>query len=346
MSYQFLVYRDSAGNASLCEGGVYSSDSALLARVLDYFANTFSAGAAERDRLNMPANGEPYALVESMEGVALDPDAASSLVGWQLDAIQQSEGVTLAAMAETFRQRGRLAIADAPDDSFLILNIRGEVIHGAANAYSAQCLAGEQSAVWHKPAGQRAYELDAIRLQSLVDIDSGRAMILEREPVTGALAELGAALRDCYDIREGDAIADSVAKALGRAAREVTGEVDSGAHWHAEARDATERSHKLAARNAMQETTIRTYWRELGELRGKVAKQAEEIEAYRMQRDSEGAKGTRWKATAVAAETEANAYASKLANYRALMAALPLGLALDYPAALPLLRAFLADQGE
>lgn len=83
----------------------------------------------------------------------------------------------------------------------------------------------------------------------------------------------------------------------------------------AEARDATAALHSLQAVNAAN-----------AEARAKAER---ESAAYREQRDAEGAR-------AVAAERQ-------LAEYRTLMAALPLGMARAYPAAFPLLRAYLAD---
>lgn len=82
-----------------------------------------------------------------------------------------------------------------------------------------------------------------------------------------------------------------------------------------EARDATAALHSLQSVNTAN-----------AEARAKAER---ESAAYREQRDSEGAR-------AVAAERQ-------LAEYRSLMAALPLGMARAYPAAFPLLRAYLAD---
>ena len=82
-----------------------------------------------------------------------------------------------------------------------------------------------------------------------------------------------------------------------------------------EARDATAALHSLQVVNAAN-----------AEARANAER---DCATYREQRDAEGAR-------AVAAERQ-------LAEYRALLAALPLGLARAYPAAFPLLRAYLAD---
>lgn len=126
----------------------------------------------------------------------------------------------------------------------------------------------------------------------------------------------------------------------------VTGAVEAESDWRKE-RDACNahtsaladyrrERDSLADRNANQETTIRTLDSEVKRLRADLetadtvaARLGAEVAEYRRQRDAEGAR-------AVAADRQ-------LAEYRSLMSALPLGMARAYPAAFPLLRAYLAD---
>lgn len=109
---------------------------------------------------------------------------------------------------------------------------------------------------------------------------------------------------------------DGAAIRSNRAWRELAAvAIKASGEARAEARDSTESLHAINA--------------ELAEAREALADWHGKALAYQEQRNAESAR-------AVKAERQ-------LAEYRSLMAALPAGMAFRYPAALPLLRAYLAD---
>lgn len=96
---------------------------------------------------------------------------------------------------------------------------------------------------------------------------------------------------------------------------------------------------------------------EVRELKASLETARAERDAYRKQRDEQGERATEAEALAASRLAEAVEFRTstlgeagradkaerQLAEYRTLMSALPAGLALAYPVALPLLRAYLAD---
>lgn len=97
MAFKFLVYVDSRNTAWLCEGGVYSDDSAILAsHPEDYCDNDFAAAERELERLTESSgvrdwqsasgirNRSPYQLRGSFNGIHFDDlEVIASLVAWQ-----------------------------------------------------------------------------------------------------------------------------------------------------------------------------------------------------------------------------------------------------------------------
>jgi hypothetical protein len=331
--FKFLVATND-DRAALCEGGVYSDDSAMLARVPDYEGNNFAAGAAEVDRLNAGnlTRGWRYELRDSMDGVgAEDTEVLSSLAEWQLAAIVASEGVRLTEMGAVFNERTR-RVVDGALPGFVLIDAQGQDARTTESARTAQEIAGANDRIWHKPGDpQRPYELDAFRLQALADMEAGRDLVLRKGALSRAyvdpirpLAMAADAIRECYDVRSPDAIADNVARWIGKAARELVRRSDletanaaiAGlgdelsearfllADWKgkAEAMDAARgaavretealRRQKVEAENKYREACL-----ELNRLRADgvaardtIRKQAGEIATYREQRDAEGAR--------------------------------------------------------
>lgn len=223
MAYRFLVYVASDGRASLCEGGVFTDDSAILAAASEYRANDFAAAIRELESLNgrSQAATPPYELRDSADDIdATDSDVLSSLEDWQLAAILEGteELGRLANASAIYRERGRRAIDKAPC-GFLLLDVMGAIHDAAGDARTAQFLATENSAVWHKPEGERPYQLDAIRLQSLADMETGRDIMGRGAGIPEELCRLADAIGAAVSPDDSGAIPDSLAQELGRLAR-------------------------------------------------------------------------------------------------------------------------------
>lgn len=233
MAYKFLVYVDSAGRASLCEGGVYCDDSAILASAEDYRGHNFAKAEEDRAALREGAGindwqsvsgasgRDPYELRDSSDDIdATDSVVLESLVAWQLAAILEGaeELGRLSNASAVYRERGRRAIAEAPC-GFLLLDVTGAIHDAAGDARTAQFLATENSAVWHKAEGERPYQLDAIRLQALADMESGRAIMGRSSDIPEELRRLADAIGAAVSPSDSGDIPDSLAQELGRLAR-------------------------------------------------------------------------------------------------------------------------------
>lgn len=223
MAYRFLVYVASDGRASLCEGGVFTDSRMILDSASDYCANDFAAAIRELESLNgrSQAATPPYELRDSADDIdATDSDVLSSLADWQLAAILEGaeELGRLSNASAVYRERGRRAIAEAPC-GFLLLDVTGAIHDAAGDARTAQFLATENSAVWHKPEGERPYQLDAIRLQALADMESGRAIMGRSSDIPEELRRLADAIGAAVSPGDSGDIPDSLAQELGRLAR-------------------------------------------------------------------------------------------------------------------------------
>lgn len=223
MAYRFLVYVASDGRASLCEGGVFTDSRMILDSASDYCANDFAAAIRELESLNgrSQAATPPYELRDSADDIdATDSDVLSSLADWQLAAILEGaeELGRLANASAVYRERGRRAIAEAPC-GFLLLDVTGAIHDAAGDARTAQFLATENSAVWHKAEGERPYQLDAIRLQALADMESGRAIMGRSSDIPEELRRLADAIGAAVSPGDSGDIPDSLAQELGRLAR-------------------------------------------------------------------------------------------------------------------------------
>lgn len=224
MAYRFLVYVASDGRASLCEGGVFTDSRMILDSASDYCANDFAAAIRELESLNgrsQQAATPPYELRDSADDIdATDSDVLSSLADWQLAAILEGaeELGRLSNASAVYRERGRRAIAEAPC-GFLLLDVTGAIHDAAGDARTAQFLATENSAVWHKPEGERPYQLDAIRLQALADMESGRAIMGRSSDIPEELRRLADAIGAAVSPGDSGDIPDSLAQELGRLAR-------------------------------------------------------------------------------------------------------------------------------
>lgn len=223
MAYRFLVYVASDGRASLCEGGVFTDSRMILDSASDYCANDFAAAIRELESLNgrSQAATPPYELRDSADDIdATDSDVLSSLEDWQLAAILEGteELGRLANASAIYRERGRRAIDKAPC-GFLLLDVMGAIHDAAGDARTAQFLATENSAVWHKAEGERPYQLDAIRLQALADMETGRDIMGRGSNIPEELRRLADAIGAAVSPDDSGDIPDSLAQELGRLAR-------------------------------------------------------------------------------------------------------------------------------
>ncbi len=325
MAYKFLVFAPLDGGAvKLCEGGVYCDDSAILASASDYRGNNFAEGAAEADRLNSNAregetrhgwrNCGAYELRDTIDGVdATDSDVLSSLVAWQLSAILDgaAELGTLSNASAVYRERGRRVVDSAVAPCFVLLDVTGTAEEYAGDARAALSLANENSTIWHKPGGnERPYQLDAIRLNALADMESGRALMGNPGGDFGRLAEAIAAAfgRDMPDtlarelgrVLRFDGLSDRYAELAGRAERMEAREADlsaSVAEWKAEAKN--------------QDNARAAAIRECEGLRRAKVTAESNAEAYRQQRDAQSARAVKAEQLAESRLADATAFRIK-----------------------------------
>lgn len=223
MAYRFLVYVASDGRASLCEGGVFTDSRMILDSASDYCANDFAAAIRELESLNgrSQAATPPYELRDSADDIdATDSDVLSSLADWQLAAILEGaeELGRLSNASAVYRERGRRAIAEAPC-GFLLLDVTGAIHDAAGDARTAQFLATENSAVWHKAEGERPYQLDAIRLQALADMETGRDVMARSSNIPEDWKRLADVIGAAVSPGNSGDIPDSLAQELGRVFR-------------------------------------------------------------------------------------------------------------------------------
>lgn len=228
MAYRFLVYVASDGRASLCEGGVFTDDSAILAAASEYRANDFAAAIRELESLNgrSQAATPPYELRDSADDIdATDSDVLSSLEDWQLAAILEGteELGRLSNASAIYRERGRRAIDKAPC-GFILLDATGEIRGITERALGAQIIAAESDSVWHKSDGQRPYQLDAIRLQALADMETGRDIMGRSSDIPEDWKRLADAIGAAVSPGDSGDIPDSLAQELGRVFRAAPGD--------------------------------------------------------------------------------------------------------------------------
>lgn len=204
-----------------------------------------------------------------------------------------------------------------------------------------------------------SYEWPDAALIALADVD---AMLDRRATLASSLAICKgekASLAAILAARDGNAIrSNSAWRAMATAA------VAARDEWHAEAAAATEGEHKANERANAMETRYRAESLRCNELSRDLTRIIGERDALQDRNDnqamtirtyeSQNAAAVKAAESIVAELDEARASLaewhgraekaeSQLAEYRSLMAALPAGMALRYPAALPLLRAYLSD---
>lgn len=223
MAYRFLVYVASDGRASLCEGGVFTDSRMILDSASDYCANDFAAAIRELESLNgrSQAATPPYELRDSADEIdATDSDVLSSLADWQLAAILEGaeELGRLSNASAVYRERGRRAVAEA-QCGFIVLDVTGEIRGITERAQGAQIIAAESDSVWHKSDGQRPYQLDAIRLQALADMETGRDIMGRSSDIPEDWKRLADAIGAAVSPGDRGDIPDSLAQELGRVFR-------------------------------------------------------------------------------------------------------------------------------
>lgn len=228
MAYRFLVYVASDGRASLCEGGVFTDSRMILDSASDYCANDFAAAIRELESLNgrSQAATPPYELRDSADDIdATDSDVLSSLAAWQLAAILEGaeELGRLANASAIYRERGRRAVAEA-QCGFIVLDVMGEIRGITERALGAQIIAAESDSVWHKSDGQRPYQLDAIRLQALADMETGRDIMGRSSDIPEDWKRLADAIGAAVSPGDSGDIPDSLAQELGRVFRAAPGD--------------------------------------------------------------------------------------------------------------------------
>lgn len=157
--FAFLIAVAAGGVCGLCEGGVFTDDSAILARAEaseDYSTNTLDSAGHAAGELNRRHNTSAYRITESLRGVNVDDvDVLSSLANWQIVAVAD----TLKANDEPIPARLAYVLADRVRHSESVTSRDLEGLRG-------DCASFADDAALQRA---KAAELDAALSQSTTD---------------------------------------------------------------------------------------------------------------------------------------------------------------------------------